>query len=152
MPTTVLYRLSSGEVLKISTRGQPFSDADATKFGVLTDPNLPDGTETRDTSGEDLGPPRQLGFAKVWDTVDVRNATQGEIDGFQAAEDDDDADLDVLDAVQLLDAHPLFRRLLFAFGKTITDEINLLRAEHALSPRTYQQVKTAVRSHISKDD
>ena len=50
--TTVLYRISSDEVLKNSTRGQLFAERDSAVFGVLTDPTFPDGTDVRDESTE----------------------------------------------------------------------------------------------------
>ncbi len=37
MATTVLYRVSSGEVYKISTKGQMFPSIDSNYFGYLTD-------------------------------------------------------------------------------------------------------------------
>jgi hypothetical protein len=42
---TVLYRKRSNEVLKISTKGQSFTDVNAALFGVLVDPDLPDGPD-----------------------------------------------------------------------------------------------------------
>ena len=35
-----------------------------------------------------------------------------------------------------------------AFAEVVLDEINLLRAEHSLAPRTLPQLKTAVRSKL----
>ena len=180
--TTALYRISSNEVLKISTKDQSFSDRDAAVFGVLIDPAIPDGTEVREQT-DDLGPLRQLGFAKIAEpgASNVRNATQPEIDGFSVSEEDDDNVLDATQAQSLLLVHPQFRKMMTAFSDILKDEINLLRqrnvqlqndiaaaannanafvgdlkASVAAYPvqtdRTLAQLKTQIQNRISKDD
>ena len=126
--TTALYRISSNEVLKISVKDQSFSDRDTAVFGVLIDPATPDGTEVREQT-DDLGPLRELGFAKIADTVgnDCHNAIQVEIDTFAAAEEDDENVLDATQAQSLLLVHPQFRKMMTAFSDILKDEINLLR-------------------------
>jgi len=179
MATTVLYRISSNEVIKISTRGQLFSDRDTTFWGVLTDPSLPDGNEVRDNSSSPPGPLRVLGFAKfaVVGTNTVRNATQTEIDGFAAPETDDDNQQDADRAADLGDTHPQFRRTFKAVLKGIVRENNImagrynaLRAEMLAATslsdlqtrvtnntqdaptRTNQQAFDAVRTDVDKAD
>jgi len=172
MATTVLYRKSSGEVVKISAKGQTFADRNQTYWGVLTDPAFTDGQVCRDENG-DL---RVLGFAKINDTGTVRNATQPEIDGFAAIEDEDENNQDADAAIDLFESHPRFRKMMVAFADILKDEFNLLRqwqmsfkAEVAaasnlndlktsvaalpgLPDRTLAQLKTAITNRISKDD
>jgi len=152
---TALYRLSSNEVLKVSTQDQSFSDADVLFFGVAISPATPDGTLTRENLPDGtLGPLRQLGFAKhyVSGTNTVRNATQLEIDTYAAAELDDDNQQDAIRAKDLLDTHPQFRKILVAMADILKDEINILRALHALPDRTLAQFKTAMSNRVSKND
>ena len=155
--TTVLYRLRGGEVLKVALSGQPFSDRDQAYWGVLTDPPLPDGDQVRDLSGDDPGPLRVLGFAKINDAGTVRNATQPEIDGFAPDELEDEKDQDAADATLLLETHPHFRKAFKALALLMMDEINILRDKHTsgpspLEPRTRSQLLTALRNRVSRDD
>jgi hypothetical protein len=152
MPTTALIRRSSGEVIKISLKGQSFADADPNYWEVQTDPPLPDGNKVRDDSGIELGPLRELGFAKIWDGADVRNATQGEIDGFVGSQDNDEKNEDADRARELLNVHPQFRKVLIAFADIIRSEINVLRQQHGLPERTLSQLKTAMLNRIDRDD
>ena len=152
---TVLYRKNGDEVLKISLRDQPFTEADTTYFGVLTNPSFPDGTDTRERLPDgNLGPARQLGFAKIAipGTNTVRNATQAEIDAWAAAEQEDEDLQDAADADSLFMTHPQFRKVLKALVKLLVAEINTLRSQHSLSARTNAQAFTALRNAISKDD
>lgn len=41
------------------------------------------------------------------------------------------------------------RRLLRAFAEVVKDEINILRGQHALAPRTLAQLRTAIRNKVS---
>lgn len=152
---TALFRISSNEVVKISVKGQPFDARDATFWGVLTDPPLPDGDRVRElpaSPGDEDGQLRQLGFAKINDSGTVRNATQAEIDGWQAPEDDDENIQDADDAKALLANHPLFRKAFISFAKVMMSEINILRAQAGLPDRTLSQLKTALQNQVSKDD
>lgn len=148
MATTVLYRINGGEVYKISTNGQTFADRNTAYWGMLTDPSLPDGTNVRDETGA----LRVLGFAKIWDGTDVRNATQAEIDGFVTSEADDDKLQDRDAARDLFQTHPRFRKLLIAFADIIRDEINILRSQHGLPDRTLTQLKNAINNRMSEND
>ena len=152
MSTTVLHRTSSGEVLKISPKGQLFADADVAYWSVLTDPVFTDGTANRDTTGPDLGPLRVLGFQKHWDGSTVRNATQPEIDGYQALQDTDESLEDKLEAQRFFDTHPRFRKAFKAMAVLMMDELNILRALHALPDRTKTQVLNALTNALDEND
>ncbi len=138
---TVLHRINGGEVLKIALNDQPFDDRNQAVFGVLIDPARPDGDAVRDLSGADPGPLRVLGFAKHWDGTNVRNATAGEIAGFATAESQDEADQDAEDARSLFQ-HPRQRKML----KYLMREINILRVDAGMAPRTAQDVRDDIRS------
>jgi len=125
MSTTVLYRKSSGEVLKISTKGQVFPNLNETYFGYLIDPSLPDGTVNREKLSSELGPYRQLGFQKITIPASdlVRNATQVEIDAFAGFELEDDNQLDAIGATSFLENHPRFRKIFKALLKLIVAQL-----------------------------
>lgn len=144
MPITALVRSSSGEVLKISPKGQPFDDADPTYFTILTDPLLPDGNQVRDTTGEDLGPLRVLGLAKILDsdTVTLRNATQPEIDDFADDQEDDEDEQDREQAQELADTHPQFSKMV----SMIFRAINETRADAGLSRWTVAERRSRARA------
>ena len=139
---TVLYRISSGEVVKITSKEQTFSDRDQTYWGVLTDPPFPDGVEVRPRTPEGRsGNLRVLGFAKIWDNIDVRNATEAEIDNFAVEENEDEISQDAQAADDLMTLHPRFRRAFTA----------LLRA--ASPPgRTKANLRANMRSALRRDD
>ena len=111
MANTVLYRISSGEVLKISTKGQIFDRINTDLFGYLVDPSFPDGTVNREVSQSIMGPLRELGYQKIAIPGSdlVRNATQGEIDGFEAKE--------------FLITHPRFRKIFVGILKLLIDQL-----------------------------
>lgn len=172
--TTALYRINGGEVIKISGTDQTWPDRNTTYWGVLTDPSLPDGDQTRDIDG----PLRELGFAKFADVGGntVRNAIQAEIDAFAPAQSDDEDLQDAAGASALFLTHPRNRKLMTAFADIIKDEMNIVRgwtlsykAEVAaatslgdlqtrvaglpdLADRTLAQLKTAIQNRISEDD
>ena len=148
--TTVLYRISSGEVMEISTSNKTESDfgMSSTYFGVLTDPPFTDGTQW-------LGPnyeSRLFGYAKINDNSTIRNATQEEIDGFLLAAVGDRNQQQADRAKVYFQNDPEFRRIMNAFADILVSEINILRAEHGLADRTLSQLKTAIINRISKDD
>lgn len=170
--TTALYRISSGECIKISLSDQQWDDRDTTFWGVLTDPPFPDGTMTRPLEG-DL---RVLGYSKINDAGTVRNAIQAEIDTFAAAQEDDENQQDATGAQALFLVHPRNRKQMTAFADIIKDEMNILRgwltqfkadvaaatnlgdlqtsvaAQPDLPDRTLAQLKTAITARIDKDD
>ncbi len=174
MATTVLYRKSSGEVIKISTKGQTFADSDPKYWGVLTDPTFTDGTNYIDI---ETGERRILGISKKWDDTTVRNSTQQEIDGYQAYEDDDEKEQEADSARNMININPAMRRLLVAtFDVLIEHQFNAVRewlmdyktvianannladvktgvaALPNLPNKTLQDLKDAVVNRISKDD
>ena len=180
MAVTALYRISSGEVLKISPKGQTFADRDPAFFGVVTDPVLPDGNTVRALNPDGtMGPLRVLGFAKHYVGIgqDIRNATQGEIDTYAAKELTDDKQLDALRVGELFSVHPQWRKAFKALLKRIlavtnahAEQHNAIRAQIAaatnladlqsrigantadLSTFTLQQAATALLGDISADD
>jgi len=122
MATTVLYRISSGEVLKISTRGQMFDRINTDYFEYLIDPSFPDGTNNREQfPGSVMGPLRELGFQKISipSASEVRNATQSEIDGFESYKIDDDNLQDATGASDFLEKHKRFRKIFKAILKLV---------------------------------
>ena len=179
MPTIALYRLSSGEVIKITDRGQTFADRDTNFWGILTDPDLPDGSDVRELLADGTwGPLRVLGYAKIAESGinTARNAIQAEIDTFAPAQNDDENQMDAAGAVDLFEQHPRFRKLMIAYSDILKDEFNDLRqwitafkvevaaannlgdlrARIATLPdlpdRTLVQLKTAIHNRINKDD
>lgn len=152
---TALYRISSNEVVKISLQGQPFADRDTTYWGVLNDPPLSDGNVVRESLPDGtLGPLGVIGFAKINDNGTVRNATQGEINGWQAFEDEDENLQDAEDAQFMLTDHPRFRKAFAAMYKETLEEINLLRSEVGRPQRNVNatQRRNQLRGKVSKDD
>ena len=146
--TTVLYRISSGEVVSISATDKTFPTANLTYFGKLTNPPLTDGTDWLDPSYNRC----VLGYAKINDGGTIRNATQVEIDTFDPLKLDDRNKQEVDNAKAYFQNDPEMRRILTAFADVLVSEINILRSEHGLADRTLSQVKTAIINRISKDD
>ena len=129
-----LYRKSNNEVMKWSAI-QQFLEADPIYYGVAVDPVTPDGTEVRDRSGAEPGPMRQLGFAKIYvpGTNTMRNATQGEIDGFEVGTQTDRKGQDLELAQGYFDetnrfTSPVIRKILKALVKMIVNEHNTMAA------------------------
>jgi len=125
MATTVLYRISSGEVLKISTRGQQFPHINTNIFEYLIDPDLPDGTDNRPIIDDQLGPARTPGSQKIAIPGSnlVRDASQAEIDGFEALKVEDDNLQDELGAKAFLSTHKRFRKIFIALLKLIVAQL-----------------------------
>ena len=122
MSTTVLYRKSSGEVLKISLRGQMFDHINTDYFGYLIDPDLPDGENNRNKLPDGtLGPLRELGAQKIAipSAALVRDAEQSEIDGFEAYKIEDENLQDATGAADFLQNHKRFRKIFKAILKLV---------------------------------
>jgi hypothetical protein len=119
--TTALYRLNGGEVIKVSLTDQPFSEVNTTYYGVLTNPDLPDGAEIRDPSGT----ARILGYAKFAEPSGptVRNADQTELDNFPVAQAEDENLQDSAGAKDFLNSHPRWRKLLKGLAKVLIQQI-----------------------------
>ena len=180
MATTALYRIRSGEVVKISLKGQPFSDRNPTYWGVITDPILPDGSAVRETlSDGTLGPLRMLGYAKHYPGTGttISNATQAQIDGYGAAETLDENAQDADRVEGLFTLHPQWRKAFKALLKRIIQVTNAQATQHNavraqiasatnlanlqsriaantsdLNTYTLQQAITALLGDISADD
>jgi len=155
----VLYRTSSGEVLKITQdipSPQTFADIDPLFWTVLTDPVLTDGFANKSVLGADLGPSRELGFQKHFDGASVRNAIQSEIDGYQALQESDEAIEDVDEAQKFIDTHPRLRRVFKALLKRLIAEINADRAQwetfrgDVASASNMAQLKASVASYTTR--
>lgn len=171
--TTALYRLSGGEVVKISLTNQAFAQRDTNYWGVATDPAFPDGIELRENGN---GPLRVLGFAKIMDGGSCRNATAPEIATFATAETADENLMDQTGARGLFAVHPRWRKLQIAIIDVNILEFNIQRewnmdlkagvaaatnltefkaAIAALpdqAPRTLAAFRAAVLARISEDD
>ena len=122
MATTVLYRKSSGEVLKISIKGQMFDNINSDYFAYLTDPDLPDGTNNRNVLPDGtLGPPREAGAQKIAipSAALVRDADQSEIDTFEVFKVNDEKLMDATGATAFLETHPRFRKIFKALLKLV---------------------------------
>jgi hypothetical protein len=148
--TTVLYRISSNEVVDISVIHKTDFSVDLSYYGVLVDPPLTDGAQWLSPAPDYQN--GVLGYAKINDNGVIRNATQAEIDTFQPAELDDRNQNEADQAIDYFQNHKQFRRIMTAFAAILVDEINILRSQHGLPVRTLQQLKTAIENRISKDD
>lgn len=155
MPRFAYYRVSSGEVLGIrhvDDPENPYADIATTHpgaYGIITNPNLPDGILLRDQSSAIPGPIRQLGFAKHYDSGSntIRNSTQPEIDTYGPAERAWRSEEARDRARDLLD-HP-------QWGKLFTAVVDVIRDETTRSPgqrRALGQLKADIRSRISEND
>lgn len=154
MPTTVLYRTCSGEVLRISTTGHPFADVHPRFFGVLTNPHLPDGTTWRlpGDSEQPVDTPYHLGITKIAlpRANTVRNATQAEIDGFRTKVHDELDAVDKQHAQRLLMTHPQWSKVLGCVVEALMDEINTLRAALDLPPKSARSLLHTTTSRIER--
>jgi len=120
---TVLYRKSSGEVLKISPHGQKFDEINGDLFGYLSDPDFPDGKYNREIKDEKLGPSRVKGFQKIAIPQEnlVRNATQKEINSFDNYIREDEKVMDANAALNLFESHPRFRKVFKALSNALEE-------------------------------
>ena len=85
--TTVLYRISSGEVKGISQTGEEWPNAESPYYNQVTDPTFVDGYIWQGPDPTNRN--RVLGYAKIYVDGIVRNATQEEIDAFVVAREED---------------------------------------------------------------
>lgn len=153
---TVLYRKNGGEVLKFSRINQSFDLVDAEFYGVLIDPDAPDGTDIRERLPmRKFGPMRVFGFAKKALPAQnrIRNATQAEINAFDTQEGVDEQKLDTKQAKRQLDEHPYLGRMLRAVVRRIVMHIiqNNVRTNQMLNQwQTFKDV--IVTSNNLRDD
>jgi hypothetical protein len=130
---TALYRLNGREVLKISSIGQLFEDADPKYFGVMFNPRLPDGDRLRDEPSREVmgrvvhGELRKLGSAKIAEpeTNTIRNATQEEIDAWEQCEAEDDQSLDAEQARIEVESHPVISRLVASMSRLMAENMSM---------------------------
>ena len=147
---TALYRISSGEVIGISSREGQFDTINKLQFTIIEDPVFKNGT---DNFNKENPIPREFGYQKIVDREAhaVRNATQEEIDGFYEAET---IDVDVMDAVfakVFMNDHPRFKKLMKATVKVLVDEINVIRQDLELSILDDYEVRKRIKDRIKSD-
>jgi len=163
-----LYRVSSGEITEI---GASVRNDNPDYFSILNSPTFTDGTSFAR---------RVLGESKINDNGTVRNATQEEINGFSAAEHDDDNQTEANKAIAYFQNHPQFRRIMVAYTDILIEyEINKYRklfqdletqlalatslanlqtrwvavfAANPMPDRDLSQMRTQIINRISKDD
>ena len=129
MAVKALYRINGGETIQLLDTTQEWADLIATGlWQVLTSPTTPDGLDLFDDSGDDPGPLRVLGFAKISEPLvgpngNVRNAASGEITVFIGSAEDNDNDLDAAQASQMADIDPVLRKLVKGLLKQLINEI-----------------------------
>lgn len=148
---TVLYRINGGEVIKISPVGQQFTDINPMQFGVLVDPDFPDGMDNTPSDNPQV---RVEGFQKIADAENnlIRNATQAEIDAMIQAEIVDNDIMDKMFARVFMNDHPRFKKLMKATVKVLVDEINAVRREVRLEPALDDyEVRKRIRDRIKSD-
>ncbi len=136
-----LYRIIGGEVLGAST-DQSFPDRDQSRFGVLTDPLIPDG---KDLAVKKIALPG---------SNTVRNATAGEITTMNAALTTEVTETQRLGAKNLLDTVIPQGKYNRALLEIFLSEFNIIRTHAALglAPRTANQLKNAIRNKIDSGD
>jgi len=150
---TVLYRISSGEVLKISPKGQMFDKMNSDLFGYLIDPEFPNGKNNRAILERKFGPARQVGYQKIAIPEDniVRNATKKEIESFDSFKKEDEKMTDALGAIELMDKHPRFRKVFKAISKSIEElEERIHVLESQSNPSTSMMLGTPEKGNIHK--
>ncbi len=150
--TTALYRISSNEVLKISVKDQQFDSRDTAVFGQLDDPTTPDGVDVREQVDPE-GPLRRLGFAKIAEpgTNNIRNASQTEIDTWADFENEDDNELDAIQANVLLKDHPQFRKMMTAVTDVALEDSNAVLVAIENLSRQWDQFKVDVAASVDFD-
>lgn len=127
------YRKNGGEVIGQST-DYNWPTTDATYYGVLVNPTTQGGTN--------------LGQPLIWTGTLLRNANAGEITAFVAAKDTDENLMRRKSAKDSLDSLMVQKTILRALIDALVDEINTLRAQHALAPRTLTQAINAIKNKI----
>ena len=116
-----MYRISSGEVMGVSTDPATYAGINTTYYGTRVDPPTPNGAD--------------LSVPKIWDGGSVRNATANEIAGFPnfAASDLNLQQRDMAwDKYQGSDG--VTRKYLRAAVSVLLDEINLIRTSPCPGP------------------
>ena len=151
---TALCHKITGEVLKISSKGQMFPIRDKEIFEVIESPNLRHGMEVNPPDIDVTRPfnNRVLGFAKRYSGKEIRNASESEITSWYEQDDKDARKQDKKAAQARLEANPVNRKVNKAFVKLILNEINDLRAAVDLPARDARDLLAQVNSLLSEDD
>lgn len=138
---SVLYRLNDGWVLDISIKGNQFNNADSRYFARSIDPIFVDGTD------------EIIHKILIQGTPDlVRNATSSEIIDFEA-EDIEQGKQEELDGInRRIDQSPQFRKFVKALIKLLRKEFNRSRILDGVVTLTEQQMLTALKNELSKND
>lgn len=130
MAHTALYRIVSGEVVKISHETatktpQQFAERNTAYWGVLQSPTLPDGV-TQVTRNPDGTISRTLGEA-LWADVSgnaVLVATQPQIDAYAAGETADEHAQEADRAKIMINVSPRYRKVFKALLKRMLQVTN----------------------------
>lgn len=100
------------------------------------------------------GDPMQIMFDPDTSELEVADVTQAALDSAKSDYVADQANIDAATAAAKVTAHKdsdklaIDQRVFTALVEGIVGEINLLRAEHNMSPRTLAQVKTFIKGRI----
>lgn len=129
-----LYRLNGGAIEGASVDNGAFNAIDTTYFATVTDPATPDGLD--------------LSVLKIWDGLQVRNATAPEIANFATAKAADDLLIERAKAKDFFVTGSVSRKAMRALIETLIEEINTLRAQHSLAPRTTAQALVTIENKI----
>ena len=130
-----LYRLSSGEILAHSTEQNPWPDIDSRFFGILSNPTV--------AADIDLSRPM------IWDGSQVRNATQAEVAGFQAAAQNDDNLLQRELVAELFNSdRSTWGKMLRLITLVTLDEVNTLRQQLGLPLLTVDDIRNKARAYL----
>lgn len=148
--TTVLYRISSGEVIGISPKNKLWEEVNQNQFAVLTDPDFLDGTQNHNPEDPKR---REPGFQKIAvpEHHEVRNATETEIMTFVHAEE---VDVDIMDKIfarVFMNDHPRFKKLMKATVQVLVEEINAVRTEFGLQKLDSYEVRKRIKARIKSD-
>jgi len=89
----------------------------------------------------------------LYDGTQIRQATTAEVAGFPAANLEDDKDRTRASAeASLTRSDDGLGMITRALALVVLDEVNILRSQHALAPRTAAQLKGAIKNKITSKD
>lgn len=153
---TFYYRTSSGEVRGATTEPNP--PPPPAGLSAVTDPPVdprlirPDANDrptvdyraVRDTAGRFVG-------RAIYDGTTIRLATPAELDTFYQAQQADERQQEKQDVADKIE-HPARGLAVRTLALVLLDEINLLRTQAGLQPRTKQQLVTAYKNKATSVD
>ena len=148
--TTVLYRISSGEVVGISPKNRLWEEANPAQFALLHNPTFLDGTDNYNPEQPIRG---ESGWQKIAvpDFQEVRNATETEIAVFKTAETIDVDMMDKVFAQVFMNDHPRFKKLMKAVVVVLVELINDVRAQHNLPQLDPYEIRKQIKERIKSD-